>query len=119
VGIIDVTAVPGALPAELTSTATRIACIADARLLSGYDDLLTAAGLRVRLSERHDPAILRMIDQIEARLTLGRMSARDRAEALGVDFDRVPPVLAAAREAVGRPLGYGLIVAEKPRTASA
>jgi SAM-dependent methyltransferase len=114
VGITDVTAVPDALPAALTSMAARIACIADARPLAGYADLLTGAGLRVRLTERHDAAVLRMIDQIEARLALVRMTARDRAEALGVDFDRVPEVLAAAREAAAGPLGYGLLVADKP-----
>lgn len=55
-----------------------------------------------------------MIDQIEARLGIVRMTARARAEAHGVDFDRTPVVLAAARAAVvdgGQ--GYALLVAEK------
>jgi hypothetical protein len=57
----------------------------------------------------------RMIDQIEARLGVVRMTARHRAEALGVDVDRAGPVLAAARGAVAAgALGYGLLVAEKP-----
>jgi arsenite methyltransferase len=114
VGITDVTAAPAELPPALTTLAARIACIADARPLAGYADLLTAAGLRVRRTERHDAAILRMIDQIEARLTLVRMTAPARAEALGVDFDQLPPLLSAAREATAGPLGYGLIVADKP-----
>ena len=55
------------------------------------------------------------MDQIEARLTLVRMTARERAEALGVDFGRAAPVLAAARAAVIEgALGYALLVAEKP-----
>jgi hypothetical protein len=56
-----------------------------------------------------------MIDQIEARLGVVRMTARDRAEALGLDFDRAPAALAAARRAVGDGvLGYALLVADKP-----
>jgi SAM-dependent methyltransferase len=115
VGITDVTAVRTELPSALTTLAARIACIADARPLTGYADLLTGAGLRMQTTERHDNALLRMIDQIEARLTLVRVTARPQAEALGIDFDQVPAVLAAAREAAAGALGYGLLVAQKPR----
>jgi arsenite methyltransferase len=65
--------------------------------------------------ERHDAAAARMVDQIEARLTVVRLTARAQAAALGLDFDRATPVLAAARAAVADGvLGYGLLVAEKP-----
>jgi ubiquinone/menaquinone biosynthesis C-methylase UbiE len=115
VGITDVTASPDALSGELTTLAARIACIADARPVAGYADLLTAAGLTVRYTERHDATILRLINQIEARLALVRMTARAKAEALGLDFAQVFPVLAAAREAATAGLvGYALLVAEKP-----
>ena len=114
-GITDVTADPDLLPAELTGLAAWVACVADARPLDGYAAILAAAGLRVVHTERHDTAMSRMIDQIEARLTLVRMTARTMAEALGVDFDRAPSVLATARAAVaGGALGYALLVAEKP-----
>jgi arsenite methyltransferase len=114
-GITDVTVDPARLPAELSGLGAWIACVADARPLHGYTALLSDAGLRVTHTERHDPAIAGMIDQIEARLTLVRMTARDRAEALGLDFDRAPAILAAARAAVGEGvLGYGLLVADKP-----
>jgi hypothetical protein len=57
-----------------------------------------------------------MVDQIDARLTLVRMTARTRAEALGVDFARAPAVLAAARAAIANGIiGYALLTAEKPR----
>lgn len=116
VGITDVTAAPGALPDELTTLAARIACVTDARPLAGYADLLAGAGLRVRHAERHDAAMLAMIDQIEARLDLIRMTNRAGAEALGLDFARVRPVLAAARTATAAGVvGYGLLTAEKPR----
>jgi len=114
-GITDVTAEPVRLPAELTSLAAWVACVADARPLEDYAQLLTAAGLRVVHTERHDAAIVRMIDQIEARLGLVRMTARARAEALGLDLDRAGPVLDAARAAVAAGvLGYAMLVAEKP-----
>ncbi len=114
-GITDVTVQPGRLPPELTGLAAWVACVADARPLDGYTAILTAAGLRVVHTERHDAAMGRMIDQIEARLTLVRMTAKAKAEAIGVDFDRAAPVLTAARAAVADgALGYALLVAEKP-----
>lgn len=115
VGITDVTATPDRLPAELTGVTAWIACVADARPLPEYADLLTNAGLRVRLTESHHRAMTRMIDQIEARIGLVRITSRAKAEALGLDFDRAAPVLAAARTAVaGGALGYHLLIAEKP-----
>jgi hypothetical protein len=113
-GITDVTVDPGRLPPELTGLGAWIACVADARPLHDYIALLADARLRVTHTERHDRAIAAMIDQIEARLTLVRMTARERAEALGVDFDRAPAVLAAARAAVAdHVVGYALLIAEK------
>jgi ubiquinone/menaquinone biosynthesis C-methylase UbiE len=114
-GITDVTVDPARLPPELTGLGAWIACVADARPLDEYAAFLTAAGLRVTHTERHDAAIAAMVDQIEARLTLVRMTARARAEALGVDFARAPAVLAAARTAIADGvIGYALLVAEKP-----
>lgn len=114
VGITDVTAEPDALPSALTGLSARIACVADARPLEEYERILAAAGLRTVTAERHDQAVLRMIDQIEARLNVLRMTAVDRLTAAGVDLDAAPAVLGAARTAVADgALGYGLLVAEK------
>ncbi|GAA4656945.1 hypothetical protein GCM10023347_03890 [Streptomyces chumphonensis] len=115
VGITDVTADTDRLPAELTGLAARIACVADALPLAGYVDLLSAAGLRTLRTEPHDAALLRMIDQIEARLNLARMTAPDRLAAADIDLAAAPTVLAAARSAVADGvLGYALLIAEKP-----
>lgn len=112
-GITDVTAAPDRLPPELTTLAARIACIADARPLAGYTEILAAAGLRTLRTERHDTAMLRMIDQIEARLNLLRLTASHRLAAAGLDLDAAPAVLNAARTAVSDgALGYLLVVAE-------
>lgn len=115
VGISDVTAQRERLPAELTGLTAWVACVADARPIEEYATILSGAGLRVTHTEEHDRFIYRMIDQIEARLAVVRMTARAKAEALGVDFDRAPAILAAARTAVDDGvLGYGLLIAEKP-----
>lgn len=87
----------------------------DARPAAAYTALLAGAGLRPVVSECHDDATYRMIDQTEARLRLVTMTAPDRAAALGLDLDRAGDVLTAARHAVADGiLGYHLIVAEKP-----
>lgn len=116
VGITDVTVDPDRLPAELTTLSAWVACVADARPATEYADILASAGLRVTRIERHDAAIGRMIDQIEARLEFLRLTARARIESYGIDVERSRPVLEAARAAVADGvLGYALLVAEKPR----
>jgi arsenite methyltransferase len=115
-GITDVTVDRDRLPPELTGLGAWVMCVADARSVDEYAALLTHAGLTVTHAERHDDAMATMIDQIEARLTVVRMTARPRAEALGVDFARAPVVLAAARAAVADGvLGYALLSAVKRR----
>ncbi|QOV41564.1 methyltransferase domain-containing protein [Streptomyces ferrugineus] len=117
-GITDVTAAPDRLPPELITLTARIACIADARPPAEYTHLLATAGLRTTRTERHDQAMLRMIDQIEARLNLLRLTAPDRLTAAGLDLNATPAILTATRTAVSAgTLGYTLLVAEKPRAA--
>ncbi|WP_405577360.1 methyltransferase domain-containing protein [Streptomyces sp. NBC_01092] len=114
VGITDVTTALDRLPSELTTLAARIACIADARPLAEYAGILAAAGLRTVRTGRHDEAMLRMIDQIEARLNLLRLTAAGRLAAAGLDLDAAPAVLSAARTAVSDGvLGYALLVVER------
>jgi ubiquinone/menaquinone biosynthesis C-methylase UbiE len=111
-GLTDITANPERLPPALRTLTARVACIADAQPVERYADLLTAAGLTVIYTEQHADAVTRMIDQIEARLHVIRMTASDRAAALGLDLQATEPVLTAARAAVATgSLGYGLIIA--------
>lgn len=113
-GITDVTVDPDRLPPELHGLSARIACVADARPLDAYVDILATAGLRVLVTERHDTAMIRMIDQIQARLSLLRMTAPARLANAGVDLDTAPAVLDAARAAVtDGVLGYALLTAVK------
>jgi ubiquinone/menaquinone biosynthesis C-methylase UbiE len=113
-GITDVTVEDG-LPEELRTLAAWVACIADARPVAQYADILTNAGLATVFIEEHDDAIAQMIEQIEARLTVLRMSAASRLAAAGVDVDAVMRYTALAQQAVAEGLiGYCMLVAQKP-----
>lgn len=113
VGITDVTAAD-TLPAELTTLAAWVACIADARPARQYAELLGTAGLRVTHTEQHDLALATMLDQIEARVTALRMIQPDRLRAAGVEVDAVLGYVEIARRAAADGLlGYALMIAEK------
>ena len=113
-GITDVTVGDG-LPAELRTLAAWAACIAGARPVAQYTDILTQAGLVIVTIEQHDRAIARMVEQIQARLAVLRMSAVGRLAAAGVDLDAVMRYTALAQQAVADGLiGYCMLVAEKP-----
>jgi arsenite methyltransferase len=115
VGITDVTVATSGLPEELTTLAAWVACVADARPLAEYSAILDHAGLRTVHTERHDAAIARMIDEIDARVRLLRMTAPDRLADAGVDVPAVLRYAGLARQAVTDGLiGYALLVAEKP-----
>ena len=112
-GITDVALDPARLDAELSSLAGWVACLADARPLDQYVELLSAAGLRVTLTESHDHALARMIEAIDARLVAFRMAGVAALES--IDFDQARRRVALAAKAVADGIaGYKLLVAEKP-----
>jgi len=113
VGITDVTVAGSALPPELTTLTAWVACIADARSVRSYTEVLASAGLRTVRVEAHDHALARMIDQIEARLGVLRMTAADRLTDAGVDVAAVRHYTTVARQAMDDGiLGYVMIIAE-------
>jgi arsenite methyltransferase len=113
-GLTDVT-ITGHLTPELTGLTGWIACIADARPARAYARLLSNAGLSVIHRESHDAAISRMLDQIEARVTLLRIAGTDGLAAARLDPAAVARYLDLARRAVADGIiGYTLLVAEKP-----
>ncbi|MGH3466786.1 MAG: methyltransferase domain-containing protein, partial [Thermocrispum sp.] len=115
VGITDVTITPDGLPDELTTLAAWVACIADAKPLDDYAALLADAGLSTVHTEPHDDALAGMIDQIDARIRLLRMTSAGQLAASGVDVDAVLRYCAAAKRAVDDGIiGYALLVAENP-----
>jgi arsenite methyltransferase len=112
-GITDVALDPTRLDEELQSMAGWVACLADARPLDEYVALLEAEGLKVTLTEDHDDALARMIDQIDARLVAFRMAKVAALET--IDFDQARRRVASAARAVEEGIaGYKLLVAEKP-----
>ncbi|WP_102144962.1 hypothetical protein [Mycobacterium hubeiense] len=73
-----------------------------------------APGLRTRHSENHDDALLRIIDQVEARAHLARMTPGSVLDTAGVDIDAVTQYINVARSAVtDGQLVYSLLIAEK------
>lgn len=113
-GITDVTITDAGLPAELTTLAAWVACIADARSVVDYTGILAGAGLHVLHIESHDHCLLKMIDRIDARITALRIAAPTLLADNGVVPDAVLTYTRLAREAVraGR-IGYTLITAQK------
>jgi hypothetical protein len=115
IGLADVTIADTGLPDELTTVSAWVACIADARPLTRYIDILTNSGLYITHTESHDDALARMIDQIEARVHLARMTLPQALSDAGVDTDAILGFIEIARRAVADGLiGYALIVAQKP-----
>ncbi|GGM50952.1 hypothetical protein GCM10012275_22280 [Longimycelium tulufanense] len=113
-GITDVTIAEQELPEELSTLAGWVACIADARPLQDYLRILADAGLQTLRTETHNDAIARMIDQIDARLRVLRMTSANRLTEAGVDVDAVLKHTGLARQAVADGLiGYSLLIAEK------
>ena len=112
VGITDVALDRHRLDAELKTLSGWVACLADARPVDEYIELLGSVGLRVTVRQSHDEALARMIEQIDARLTALRVV---RSPVLaGIDFDRARERTALAAMAVRDGIaGYTLLVAEK------
>lgn len=114
-GLADVTVADTGLPEELRTLTAWVACVADAQPVARYCQILDEAGLRIVHTESHNQALVRMIDQIEARLHLVRMTRKNLIIAAGIDVDRVLEFIDLARHAVADGLlGYALVIAEKP-----
>lgn len=112
VGITDVALDPARLDAELQTLAGWVACLADARPVAEYVELLAGAGLTVAHTEPHDDALGRMIEQIDARLVAFRMAKVPALESIDFDIARERTALAAkaVRDGIA---GYSLLVAQK------
>jgi arsenite methyltransferase len=112
VGITDVALDLARLDAELKTLAGWVACLADARPVAEYVELLAGAGLTVTHTEAHDDALARMIEQIDARLVAFRMAKVPALESIDFDTARERAALAAraVRDGIA---GYSLLAAEK------
>jgi len=97
------------LPDELRTFAARVACLADALPLDGYLRLLEEAGLRVCSVERRDEALVHMVQEIEARLSM----LASVGVTSGMDTSYVRSIARSAVDVIDRGLaGYVLLIAE-------
>jgi arsenite methyltransferase len=112
VGISDVWLDPDRLDPELRGLAGRVACLADARPIDEVRTLLDQAGLRVTHVERHDDAMVALIDQIRIRLRALRLA--DLPLLRDLDLRRGIELAGRAAEVVERGhAGYVLLTATK------
>lgn len=112
-GLSDVTRT-GSLPAELGTVLGRIACVAGARAIDEYEQLLTAGGFVVTAIEPHNAALQGVIAGIRQRIIGAQLLTRVRQLDLpGVDLDQAAAIARLAEAAVrdGR-LGYALLVGD-------
>jgi len=113
VGITDMVLEPAMLSDGLRTLTGWVACLADAQPLEVYAEILEDAGLVVDMTERHDETVTTMIDQIDARLRVLRMTGAH--DGLGLDMSLALDLLAEARAAVETgTVGYALLGAHKP-----
>ena len=113
IGIADVVVDHRRIPAELETLAGRVACVADARSLDEYVRLLEDQGLRIDVVERHDEALVTMLDTIDARLVVAQMALPPSGGP--VDLARARGFVAMTRDVVDEGFaGYVLIAASAP-----
>jgi SAM-dependent methyltransferase len=106
----DVTADGSRLPGELRTLQAWVACIADARQPDEIAALLESEALSVESVERHDDALLELLERIESRLQVVRMSRAVESR----DLDGAPALFELARDAVADgTLGYASLVARR------
>jgi arsenite methyltransferase len=113
VALSDMIAEQERLPASLRTLDGWVACLADARPLSGLVELLGGAGLVVEVVERHDDALARLLDRVDARLRLARAGLAPDGD-FGL-IERGIGLVAAAQESLELGiLGYAVVVARRP-----
>jgi hypothetical protein len=118
-GFTDMAVEPGALPAGLHGVLLRVACLADARTVEGYQSVLREAGFDGFRVEEHPEALVTLLAQVRARLELVRLvSPAGLLPAPGreLDLDAVGGILDQLDTLVreGR-VGYVSLVAERRR----
>jgi ubiquinone/menaquinone biosynthesis C-methylase UbiE len=111
VGISDITK-SAALPDELETLMAWVACVADARPVADYVEILQTAGIAVPDVERHDKALAELIDEIRGKL-LGvelMVKLKKLDLPLEIDFDEAGRLAQMAAQEVRRGhLGYALL----------
>ncbi len=112
-GLSDLTR-SGPLSPELDTLLGWIACIADARHLSGYTKILSEAGFTISLTESHQRALSDLVKEIRAKLLGAELLLKLKQIKLpGVDFAQAKGLVKSAATAVqAGQLGYAIIIAQ-------
>ena len=109
--LADVVAEPARLPAQLRGLAGWVACLADARPTTELSEFLANAGFIIEHVQRHDNALARLLEVVDARL---RAAALVGGGLLGDGVNEGRELVRAADEALrGGCLGYASIVARR------
>jgi ubiquinone/menaquinone biosynthesis C-methylase UbiE len=109
--LADIVAEPERLPDELRSLTAWVACVADARSVDELSALLERAGFAIESVERHDDALARLLDAVDARL---RAAALAWPGLLDDGLDQGRELVRAARAALGEgDLGYASLLARR------
>ena len=99
----------GGSATELVSLAGRVACLAEALSLDGTLRLLEDSGLRVCGLELHGDAVVRMAQEIDARLAVLAATGIAGRQDLGEARRLARSALRAAEAGI---IGYALVIAE-------
>ena len=111
--LADIVAEPERLPGQLRSLTAWVACVADARPVVELGGLLERAGFAIEQVERHDGALARLLDVVEARL---RAAALAWPDVFGDGVDQGRELVRASQEALRNgDLGYASILARRNR----
>jgi ubiquinone/menaquinone biosynthesis C-methylase UbiE len=109
--LADIVAEPKRLPDELRNLTAWVACVADARSADELSALLERAGFAIESVERHDDALARLLDAVDARL---RAAALAWPDVSGDGLEQGRELVRAARAALGKgDLGYASLLARR------
>ena len=103
------------LPDELMTLPAWIACVADARPVAEYRDLLAGAGFSIDRVEPHDDALVALVRTVQARLIAAKLATRlGKLQTPGFDIERAIRLAGTVAGVIrARGLGYALVIGTK------
>jgi SAM-dependent methyltransferase len=113
-GITDI-AVNGTLPEELRTTLAWLACVADARPIGEYVNILEGAGFGSFVIEDHRDALRQMIVDIQGKLLAAELAAKlYKLNLSGLELESGKRLIRLATEMIDqRRITYVVIIANK------
>jgi SAM-dependent methyltransferase len=110
--LCDVVADRPRLPPKLDGALATVACVGGALSVSGYADLIAAAGLSLTVIERRDDDAAALAERVHDRLRGVRILGFDPPMSAPIGIDEALELVAAARHAIAQgALGYAIFTA--------